>query len=106
MGFVIRALKVLLSLVIFVGALLWFAARRGDRGYFDEQVTIARPASVVFRWLTTDELIRRWISDLNSLERTGGAPAQPNSVYVIDELIGTERVSLSARTIRTTPNQE
>jgi hypothetical protein len=106
MGFVIRALKVLLSLVVFAGALLWFAARRGDRGYFEEEVTIARPASVVFRWLTTDELLRHWISDLNRLERIGGSPAQPNSVYVIDELIASQRVLLIARTVRVTPNQE
>jgi len=106
MSLVMRAIKVLLALITFAGVVLWFAARRGDRGYFEEEVTINRPAPVVFRWLTADELLRRWISDLNKLETTAGSPGQSNSIYYIDEFIGGQRVSLNARTVRLMPNEE
>jgi uncharacterized protein YndB with AHSA1/START domain len=107
MGFVVRALKILLVLVLLCVVVLWFAARRGDRGYIAQEVTIDRPAPLVFRWITTDDLLRRWISDLVKLERMGPAgPAQPSNVYRIDEFIAKRRVVFEVKVIRTIPNQE
>ena len=107
MGFVVRALKILLVLVLLCVVVLWFAARRGDRGYIAQEVTIDRPAPMVFRWITTDDLLRRWISDLVKLERMGPAgPAQPSNVYRIDEFIAKRRVVFEVKVIRTIPNQE
>jgi uncharacterized protein YndB with AHSA1/START domain len=107
MGFLLRALKILLVLVLLSAVVLWFAAHRGDRGYIEEQVTIDRPAPAVFRWITTDELLRRWISDLVKLEKIGTpGPAQPNSVYRIDEFVAKRRVAFDAKVIRAIPNQE
>jgi uncharacterized protein YndB with AHSA1/START domain len=107
MGFLVRALKILLVLVLLCAVLLWFAARRGDRGYMAQEVTIDRPAPMVFRWITTDDLLRRWISDLVKLERMGPAgPAQPSNVYRIDEFIAKRRVVFEVKVLRTIPNQE
>jgi uncharacterized protein YndB with AHSA1/START domain len=107
MGFLVRVLKILLVLVLLCVVVLWFAARRGDRGYIAQEVTIDRPAPLVFRWITTDDLLRRWISDLVKLERTGPAgPAQPSNVYRIDEFIAKRRVVFEVKVIRTIPNQE
>ena len=107
MGFLVRALKILLVLVLLCVVVLWFAARRGDRGYMAQEVTIDRPAPMVFRWITTDDLLRRWISDLVKLERMGPAgPAQPSNVYRIDEFIAKRRVVFEVKVIRTIPNQE
>jgi uncharacterized protein YndB with AHSA1/START domain len=107
MGFLVRVLKILLVLVVLSVVVMWFAAHRGDRGYIEFEVTIDRPAQVVFRWITTDELLRRWISDLVKLEKTGPAgPAQPNNVYRLDEFIATRRVAFNVKVIRTIPNQE
>ena len=107
MGFIVRALKILLVLVLLCVVVLWFAARRGDRGYIAQEVTIDRPAGLVFRWITTDDLLRRWISDLVKLERMGPAgPAQPSNVYRIDEFIAKRRVVFEVKVIRTIPNQE
>jgi len=107
MGFLVRVLKILLVLVLLCVVVLWFAARRGDRGYMAQEVTIDRPAPMVFRWITTDDLLRRWISDLVKLEKTGPAgPAQPSSVYRIDEFIAKRRVVFEVKVIRTIPNQE
>src|SRR5216683_6023607 len=107
MGFLVRALKILLVLVLLCVVVLWFAARRGDRGYIAQEVTIDRPAPMVFRWITTDDLLHRWISDLVRLERMGPAgPAQPSNVYRIDEFIAKRRVVFEVKVIRTIPNQE
>jgi len=107
MGFLVRVLKILLVLVLLCAVVLWFASRRGDRGYIAQEVTIDRPAPMVFRWITTDDLLRRWISDLVKLEKTGPAgPAQASSVYRIDEWIAKRRVLFEVRVIRTIPNKE
>jgi uncharacterized protein YndB with AHSA1/START domain len=107
MGFLVRALKILLLLLLFSIVALWFAARRGDRGYIQEVVTIDRPAGAVFRWITTDELLRRWISDIIKLEKIGPAGVtQPNTIYQLDESIGGRRVAVEVKVIRVIPNQE
>lgn len=107
MDFLVRVLKVLLALVLASVVVLWFAAHRGDRGYIGLEVAIDRPAPMVFRWITSDPLLRRWISDLAKLEKTGSAgPAQANDVYRIDEFIAQRRVALDVRVIRAIPNQE
>ena len=108
MSFLVRILKLLLVLLVLAVVVLWFAAHRADRGYIEEQVTIDRPAPAVFRWITTDELLRRWISDLVKLERAGGSgTAQAlNYSYVLEENIDGQRAVLSIRIIRAVPNQE
>jgi uncharacterized protein YndB with AHSA1/START domain len=107
MGFLVRVLKVLLALVLASVVVLWFAAHRGDRGYIEIEVAIDRPAPMVFRWITSDQLLRRWISDLVKLEKTGSAGlAQANDIYRIDEFIAQRRVGFDARVIRAAPNQE
>jgi uncharacterized protein YndB with AHSA1/START domain len=107
MGFLVRVLKILMVLVLLSVVVLWFAAHRGDRGYIEFEVTIDRPAPTVFRWITTDELLRRWISDLVRLEKTGpSGPSQPNSVYRLDEFIATRRVAFDVKVVRAIPNQE
>jgi uncharacterized protein YndB with AHSA1/START domain len=61
----------------------------------------------VFRWITTDELLRRWISELIKLEKIGPAgAAQPNNIYQLDEWIGGRRVAVEVKVIRVVPNQE
>jgi uncharacterized protein YndB with AHSA1/START domain len=107
MGFLVRVLKFLLALILASVVVLWFAAHRGDRGYIGLEVAIDRPAPMVFRWITSDQLLRRWISDLVKLEKTGSAGlAQANDIYRIDEFIAQRRVGFDARVIRAAPNQE
>ena len=105
MGNLVRALKFLVVLVLLAAVVLWFAARRGDRGYIQEEISIDRGAPAVFRWITTDELLRRWISDLNKLERSGQA-AQANSSIRLEEVIGGQPAAFDVRVIRAIPNQE
>ena len=108
MGFLARALKFLLVLLLLAAVVLWFAALRADRGYFEEEVTINRAAPVIYRWITTDYLLRRWISDVTKLEKIGsvGQAPQANYTYRLDEFIGTHHVSLTVKVVRAIPNQE
>jgi uncharacterized protein YndB with AHSA1/START domain len=106
MGFLVRVLKFLLALILACVVVLWFAAHRGDRGYIGLEVAIDRPAPMVFRWITSDQLLRRWISDLVKLEKTGSAGlAQANDVYRIDEFIAQRRVDFDVKVIRVTPEE-
>ena len=104
MGFLVRALKVLALLVLTAAVVLWFAARRGDRGYIEEQVTVDRPAPLVFRWITTDDLLRRWISDVTKLDKNG--PAQANTGFRLEENVANQLVTFDVKIVRTIPNQE
>lgn len=109
MGYLVRALKFLVALVLTAAVVLWFAARRGDRGYIQEEVTIDRSAPVLFRWIVSDELLRRWISDVSKLERSGpakAAPAQTTSDLRLEELIANQPVAFEIKIVRTIPNQE
>ena len=108
MGYLVRALKFLVALVLTAAVVLWFAARRGDRGYIQEEVSIDRSAPVLFRWIVSDELLRRWISDVSKLERSepAKAPAQASSDFRLEELIANQPVAFEIKIVRTIPNQE
>lgn len=108
MGFLVRTLKFLMVPVLLAAVVLWFAARRGDRGYIEGEMTIDRSAPAVFRWITSDELLRRWISGPIKLEKSGpgGPAAQTNNGYRLDELIAGQRVVLDVKILRAIPNQE
>ena len=47
MSFLTRALKFLTVLLLLAAVVLWFASRRGDRGYFEEEVSIMKLFPVV-----------------------------------------------------------
>src|SRR5260370_38200930 len=88
MGFLARTLKFLIALVLTAAVVLWFAARRGDRGYIQEEISIDRGAPVAFRWITSDELLQRWISDVIKLEKAGstGPRAQVSGYYRLQRM--------------------
>jgi uncharacterized protein YndB with AHSA1/START domain len=107
MGLALRALKFLIVLLLLAVVVLWFAARRTDSGYFSYEVTIDRPAPAVFRWLITDDLMRRWMAD-SRVEKTGTAPAAERLAYDyrIDESVASRPVSLNCKITRAVPNEQ
>jgi uncharacterized protein YndB with AHSA1/START domain len=106
MRFLIRILQVVVALVLVAAVVLWFAARRGDRGFIEEEVTIARPAPAVFRWISSEDLARRWISDVIELQRTGAAGPQSATSFRLVQLVNGHRVDMNLRVVRVVPNQE
>jgi uncharacterized protein YndB with AHSA1/START domain len=105
MSFLIRILQIVAALVLLAGAVLWFAAHRGDRGFIEEEVTIARPAPAVFRWISSEDLARRWISDVIELQRTGEGGPQAATFRLV-ELVNGHRVDMNLRVVKVVPNQE
>lgn len=105
MGFLTRILQVFLVLAMAVAAVLWFAARRADHGAIQEQVNIARPPAAVFRWISSEDLARRWISGLIELKRAESSSGKVPDFRLV-ELINGRRTAMSVKIIRVIPNQE
>jgi uncharacterized protein YndB with AHSA1/START domain len=105
MSLLIRILQIVAALALLAGAVLWFAARRGDRGFIEEEVTIARPAPAVFHWISSEDLARRWISDVIELQRTGEGGPQ-TATFRLVQLVDGHRVDMNLRVAKVVPNQE
>src|SRR5215813_15526141 len=107
MSVLIRILQIVAALVLLAVAVLWFAAHRGDRGFIEEEVTIARPAPAVFRWISSEDLVRRWVSEVVELRRADEDGAQQKSTgFKLTQIIAGHSVEMSLRVDRLVPNQE
>jgi uncharacterized protein YndB with AHSA1/START domain len=107
MRFLTRIIQVSLAVALTLAVVLWFAARRGDRGLIEEEVTIARPAPAIFRWISSEDLVRRWVSDIIELRRADeGASQQKVTGFKITQIIAGRRVEMTLRITRVVPNQE
>lgn len=102
MRFLVRALQVIVALVVAVAVVLWFGARRGERGTIDEEITIARPAATVFRWISSEDLARRWISDLTELRKLDASGA----TFRLVRLVNGHQVEMNVHIVRSVPGQE
>ena len=105
MTFLTRFLQVLLAMVFAVAAVLWFAARRGDRGAIEAEIDIARPPAVVFRWISSEDLVRRWITNLVEFKRAD-VPGEKVPDFRMVHLVNGRPVAIQVRIIRVVPNQE
>jgi uncharacterized protein YndB with AHSA1/START domain len=107
MRFLTRMVQVVVLVLLTLAVVLWFAARRGDRGMIEEEITIARPASAVFRWISSEDLARRWISDLVELRKADAVIAQENVPgFKMTQIVAGHRVEMTLRIVRVVPNQE
>src|SRR5215472_17092379 len=105
MRFLTRIIQVSLAVALTLAVVLWFAAHSGDRGFIEEEVTIARPAPAVFRWISSEDLARRWISDVIELQRTGEGGPQATTFRLV-QLVNGHRVDMNLRVVKVVPNQE
>jgi uncharacterized protein YndB with AHSA1/START domain len=107
MDFLLRLLKVLVALVLLAAVFFWFAARRGDRGNIEQEITIDRPASVVFRWIGSDELQRRWLADLsgNDGPKSAGATSAVGRIVKVHQTVAGKDYVFSLRAVQVVPNE-
>lgn len=105
MTFLTRILQVLLAMVFAAAAVLWFAARRGDRGAIEAEINIARPPAVVFRWISSEDLVKRWITNLVEFKRAD-IPGEKVPDFRMVHLVNGRPVALQVRIIRMVPSQE
>src|SRR5262245_40784972 len=107
MRFLTRIIQVGVAIALTLAVVLWFAARRGDRGFIEEEVTIARPAPAVFRWISSEDLVRRWVSDLTELRKAEGDSTQQGVTgFKMTQVVAGRRVEMTLRVARVVPNQE
>jgi uncharacterized protein YndB with AHSA1/START domain len=107
MRFLTRIIQLGVAIALTLAVVLWFAARRGDRGFIEEEVTIARPAPAVFRWISSEDLVRRWVSDLTELRRADGDSLQQGATgFKMTQVVAGRRVEMTLRVVRVVPNQE
>jgi hypothetical protein len=106
MRVLVRILQVIVALALVTSVVLWFGARRGDRGFIEEEITIARPAPAVFRWISSEDLVRRWISNLLEVRKVEGGSLQSVPTFRVVQLVSGHRLDMSVRIVRVVPNQE
>jgi len=107
MRFLTRIIQGSLAVALTLAVVLWFAARRGDRGFIEEEVTIARPAPAVFRWISSEDLVRRWVSEIVELRRADEDGAQQKATgFKLTQIIAGHSVEMILRVDRLVPNQE
>lgn len=106
MRVLVRILQVIVALALIAGVMLWFAARRGDRGFIEEEITIARPAPAVFRWISSEDLARRWISDVIELRKVEAGSPQGRTTFRLAQLVYGHRVDMTVSVVRIVANQE
>jgi uncharacterized protein YndB with AHSA1/START domain len=107
MRFLTRIIQLGVAVALILAVVLWFAARRGDRGMIEEEITIARPASAVFRWISSEDLARRWISDIVELRKAEANGSPQNSPgFKMTQIIAGRRVEMTLHIARVVPNQE
>jgi uncharacterized protein YndB with AHSA1/START domain len=96
MKWILRILGGLVALLVLAVAGLWLAGLRPGNGHMVTEVVIDRPAAQVFRWLTEDERVKKWISGLEEV-RPLSAPADGSEVgkkFHMVETYKNERVEM------------
>jgi uncharacterized protein YndB with AHSA1/START domain len=96
MKWVQRILGGLVGLCVLAIAGLWLAGLRPGHGRLVAEVVIDRPPTQVFRWLTEDERVKKWIAGLEEV-RPISAPADESEVgkkFHMVEVYKGERVEM------------
>lgn len=75
MKWVWRTLGALVALLLLAVLVLWLAGFRSSAGYGVATVEINRPASHVWRYLTDDTLVTKWVGGLTEIHPQAGTPA-------------------------------
>jgi uncharacterized protein YndB with AHSA1/START domain len=73
MKWLVGILAGLVALVVLCIAGLWLAGLRPGHGHIAEEIVIERPAPEVFRWLTDDDRVKRWIGGLTEIRQISAA---------------------------------
>src|SRR4030095_8754356 len=100
MRVLVRILQVIVALALVTSVVLWFGARRGDRGFIEEEITIARPAPAVFRWISSEDLVRRLIFKFLQIPKVRGSNLEKLSDFRSRQLGQRQSFDMSVRIVR------
>ena len=102
MKWVIRILAGLAGLILLAIAILWLAGFRSGHDHIIAEVQIDRSAPQVFRYLTDDDLVKKWISGLVEI-KSMATPADGSQVgrkYQVGEVYNGQRVDMEMTVTR------
>ena len=74
MKWIVGILAGLTGLVVLGIAALWLYGLRGEAGHSTGEVIIDRPPAQVFRWLTDDDRLKKWIGGLSDIRQVAAPP--------------------------------
>jgi uncharacterized protein YndB with AHSA1/START domain len=102
MKWIIRILLGVLLLILLLIAALWLFSLRPNHGHVAAQVAINRPPAQVFRWLTNDDLVKRWIGGLVEIRDLSITPNGPEigKQFVLGEVYEGTRVNMQMTVTR------
>jgi uncharacterized protein YndB with AHSA1/START domain len=102
MKWIVRILLGIVLLILLLVAALWLFSLRANHGYVAAQVEINRPPAQVFRWLTDDELVKRWIGGLAEIRDLSGTPDGPElgKKFFVSEVYEGTRVNMQMTVTR------
>jgi uncharacterized protein YndB with AHSA1/START domain len=102
MKWAIRVLAGLAGLILLAIAILWLVGMRSGHDHIIAEVQIDRSAPQVFRYLTDDDLVKKWISGLVEIKSTA-TPADGSQFgrkYQVGEVYEGERVDMEMTVTR------
>jgi len=89
MKWVWRILGGIVALLVVCVAGLWLAGLRPGHGHHSASVEINRPAAQVWRYLTADDLVKKWISGLEVIRHDSpGVQGAGEKVYLAQSYKG------------------
>lgn len=94
MKWVWRILGAIVALVVLCVAGLWIIGLRPGHGYCAATVEINRPAAQLWRYISRDDLLKKWISGLEEIRHTTPGIAGPGEKFVLVESYEAERVQM------------
>ncbi|HVS88285.1 MAG TPA: SRPBCC family protein [Candidatus Acidoferrum sp.] len=97
-----RILAGLVAVVVLAVLALLIAGKRPNHGHIVREVAIDRPAAQVFRWITTHDLLKKWIGGLIE-PRPESSPAEGSEVgrkFRIVETYKGERVDMEMEVMK------
>jgi uncharacterized protein YndB with AHSA1/START domain len=74
MKWIVGTLAGLIALVVLGIVALWLYGLRAEAGRSAGEVVIDRPPAQVFRWLTDDEKLKKWIGGLSEIRQVAAPP--------------------------------
>jgi uncharacterized protein YndB with AHSA1/START domain len=107
MKWVVRILAGLIGLVVLALAGLWMWGFRSGHGHIVAEVLIDRPADQVFRYLTDDDLVKKWIGGLGELKEisTPADGGQVGKKFRVGEVYRDQRVDMDMTVTRYEKNR-
>ena len=90
----VRILIAIALLPVAATAVLWVAGERANHGLNAAEVEINRPAAQVFRYLTDDELVKKWVGGLTEIKPVEIYPGHVGDKLRMTVVLGDEKTEM------------